>query len=62
VQTAACSQLGHMVRALCEEKRIPVINIVRKEEQVQELKDLKCEHILNSSDPEFLNQLGALAK
>lgn len=62
VQTAACSQLGRMIVRLCQEAKIPLINIVRKEEQVTILKEMGCEYILNSSDPDFFENFGELAK
>ena len=41
---------------------MPLINIVRREEQVKILKDMGAEHVLNSSDEGFWDQLGELAK
>jgi NADPH:quinone reductase len=41
---------------------MPLINIVRKEEQVKILKELGAEHVLNSSEPNFWENLGELAK
>ena len=62
IQTAAASQLGRMVVRLAQQDGIPLINIVRKEEQVKILKDLGAEHVLNSTDADFLEKLRDLAK
>lgn len=52
-----------MIIRLCQEEGIPLINIVRKEEQEKILREeLKCEHVLNSLEPDFLEKLGELAK
>ena len=51
-----------MVVVLAREQNLPLINIVRKEEQVKLLKDMGAEHVLNSTDKDFLDQLGDLAK
>jgi NADPH2:quinone reductase len=42
-----------MVIILAREENLPLINIVRKEEQVKLLKDMGAEHVLNSSDEGF---------
>ena len=39
IQTAAYSQMGRMMIRLCRENRIPIINIVRKEDQVTLLQE-----------------------
>jgi NADPH:quinone reductase len=62
IQTAAASQLGRMVVRLCLEENIPLINIVRKEEQVKILKDLGAEHVINSSLPGWDDSLRDLSK
>ncbi|CDW78288.1 zinc-binding dehydrogenase family protein [Stylonychia lemnae] len=62
IQTGAASQLGRMIIRLAQEEKIPLINIVRRPEQVQLLQDQGAENILNSSDPDFLDRLGELAK
>mmetsp|Transcript_30705 Transcript_30705/g.22785 ORF Transcript_30705/g.22785 Transcript_30705/m.22785 type:complete len:207 (+) Transcript_30705:25-645(+) len=54
IQTGAAGQVGRMMIQLMRENRIPLINIVRREEQVQFLKEeYKCEYVLNSSEPTF---------
>lgn len=62
VQTGAASQLGRMVVKVCAQKKIPLINIVRREEQVKLLKDMGAEHVLNSSVEGWEEQLATLSK
>lgn len=66
VQTAAASALGRMIVRLGKRFSIPVINVVRRAEQVELLRGLGAEYIVNSSEPEFdkrvcglCHQLGA---
>jgi NADPH:quinone reductase-like Zn-dependent oxidoreductase len=42
-----------MVNILAREENLPLINIVRKEEQVKILKDLGAEHVINSTNEGF---------
>ena len=53
VQTAAASALGRMVLRLCRRAELPVIHIVRRAEQVRQLKALGAEVVLDSSEPDF---------
>ncbi|MGE5323999.1 MAG: zinc-binding dehydrogenase [Actinomycetota bacterium] len=53
VQTAAASALGRMIIRLGRRFGLPVINIVRRSQQVQLLQEPGGENILNSSDPDF---------
>ena len=57
VHTAAASNLGQMLVKLCREERIPLVNIVRKPEQVTLLKGLGAEHVLDSTTPTFREEL-----
>lgn len=57
VQTAAASSLGRMVVRVCQRFKLPLINIVRREEQVVQLQALGAMNILNSSAPDFDTQL-----
>lgn len=57
VQTAACSALGKMLIRYCLSERINIVNIVRREEQVTQLKEMGAEYVLNSSDEGFLENL-----
>lgn len=62
IQTAACSQVGRMVQTLARRNRIPVINIVRSQKQVDELESQGEDWVLNSTDPEFSRELAEYSK
>eukprot|EP00163_Fabomonas_tropica_P006496 TRINITY_DN16061_c0_g1_i10.p1 TRINITY_DN16061_c0_g1~~TRINITY_DN16061_c0_g1_i10.p1 ORF type:complete len:209 (+),score=51.26 TRINITY_DN16061_c0_g1_i10:115-741(+) len=49
VHTAAASQLGRMFYRLCAKEKIPVVNIVRRQEQVDLLKEMGSQLVLDSS-------------
>jgi NADPH2:quinone reductase len=53
VHTAAGSNLGQMLVKLCAADGIPLVNIVRKAEQVELLRGLGAKHVVNSSDENF---------
>ena len=57
VHTAAASNLGQMLNRICAEDGVELINIVRKPEQAELLRDLGAKHVVNSSDADFLPQL-----
>jgi NADPH2:quinone reductase len=57
VQTAAASALGQMVNRLCRSEGIQIINIVRREAQIELLKEQGVEIVLNSSDTNFSQHL-----
>lgn len=59
---AACSALGYKIRDLAKISHIPVINIVRKPDQVLQLKQAGEQWILDSSHEHFTAQLNELAK
>ena len=54
---AAASNLGQMLVKICKEDGLPLVNIVRKQEQVDLLKGLGAEHVVNSSAGDFMDQL-----
>lgn len=60
IQTAALSAVGRMLIRECRRSNIPLINIVRKPQQIQEVFDEGGEYALNSEDPDFPQQLKAL--
>lgn len=62
VNNAAASSLGKMLIRMCQLKGIPLINIVRKQEQVAVLKALGATHVLNSSSSTFEYDLKQLAE
>ena len=57
VHTAAASNLGQMLIKICQSDGIPLVNIVRKEEQVKLLKNIGAEYVCNTSDPDFMENL-----
>ncbi len=60
VNNAAASSLGKMLIRLSLSQDIPLINIVRKEEQIAVLKELGAIHVLNSSAGAFEKELKEL--
>jgi len=59
VNTAAASNLGQMLVKICKDDGIPLVNIVRKAEQVEVLKSLGAEYVCNTSDESFMKDLVA---
>ena len=59
IHLAAASNLGQMLVKICKEDDLPLVNIVRKQEQVDLLKDLGAEYVVNSSADDFMEQLRA---
>ena len=57
VNTAAASNLGQMLVKICKDDEIPLVNIVRKPEQVKILKDLGAEYICDTSQSDFMKDL-----
>ncbi|GAB5347993.1 zinc-binding dehydrogenase [Alteriqipengyuania sp. 357] len=57
LHTAAASNLGQMLVRICQEDDMPLVNIVRRKEQVHLLQEMGAEHIVNSSDDDFMKQL-----
>lgn len=53
VHTAAASNLGQMLHRICLEDGIPLINVVRKPEQVELLKGMGAQYVLDSSEANF---------
>lgn len=62
VNNAAASSLGKMLIRLTESQGISLINIVRREEQVDTLKELGAIHVLNSTSESFASELKQLAE
>lgn len=60
VNTAAASQLGRMLLRLSQTRGIPLINVVRREEQAGLLRSLGAEHVLVSTDADFDQRLTTL--
>ena len=57
VHTAAASNLGQMLQRICVADGVPLVNIVRRPEQEQILRDLGARHVCNSNSPSFLDDL-----
>lgn len=57
VQTAAASALGAMIRRLAYRAGLTVIDVVRREEQVAQLRAQGALYVLNSTDPHFAARL-----
>lgn len=57
VHTAAASNLGQMLARYCREQGIPLVNVVRREEQVALLTQLGATHVCVSSAPDYEQQL-----
>lgn len=62
VHTVGASQLGRMILSIAQEMKFPLINMVRREEQVELLKSRGAEHIINSSHDHFARELQSLCK
>lgn len=59
VHTAAASNLGQMLVRLCQAEAVPLVNIVRSEEQAKLLKDMGATHVCNSASATFRDDLVA---
>ena len=57
VHTAAASNLGIMLNKICIEEDVPLVNIVRKQEQADLLKNLGAKYVCNSSSDSFKKDL-----
>ncbi len=59
VNTAAASNLGQMLVKICNDGDIPLVNIVRTQEQVDLLKNIGAKYVCNTSDENFKETLVA---
>jgi NADPH2:quinone reductase len=57
VHTAAASNLGQMLVKICLADGVQLVNIVRKKEQVEQLKALGAVYVCNTSEPTFKEDL-----
>ena len=62
IQTAAASVLGQMVVRLARSTGIPLINVVRRPDQVALLKELGAEYVLDSTQSDFDERLKELCE
>ncbi len=61
VNTAAASALGRMMVRLALKKNVPLINIVRREEQAELLFSIGAKYVLVSTEADFNQKLSVLA-
>ncbi|MFL6173688.1 MAG: zinc-binding dehydrogenase [Marmoricola sp.] len=59
VHTAAASNLGQMLNRICLADGVPLVNIVRRSEQAQLLREQGAVHVCDSSEPTFDDDLVA---
>lgn len=57
VHTAAASNLGQMLQKICLKDAIPLVNIVRSQQQEELLRGIGATHVLNSHDGDFRARL-----
>ena len=57
IHTAAASNLGQMLNRVCINDGIPLVNIVRSEEQVKTLHSIGAKYVVNSSADSFFEDL-----
>lgn len=57
IHAAAASNLGLMLNRICIKDGIALINVVRKQEQVDLLKSEGAEYVCNTESPDFLSEL-----
>ncbi len=57
VHTAAASNLGHMLVRICAADGIGLVNVVRRPEQAEALRELGAVHVVDSSQPDFAARL-----
>jgi NADPH:quinone reductase len=57
VHTAAASNLGQMLVRICAADGVGLVNIVRRAEQEQVLRDLGAVHVVDSSQPDYGDRL-----
>ena len=57
VHTAAASNLGQMLTKLCIQDNVPLVNVVRKQEQADLLKAIGATYVCDSSTPTFMQDL-----
>jgi NADPH2:quinone reductase len=57
VHTAAASNLGQMLNRICMKDQIPLVNIVRKQEQVDLLRAMGAAYVCDATSATFLQDL-----
>ncbi|MBI1185941.1 MAG: zinc-binding dehydrogenase [Alphaproteobacteria bacterium] len=59
VHTAAASNLGQMLVKICAKDGVPLVNVVRSPAQVELLKSIGAQHVIDSSTDSFMDDLTA---
>jgi len=59
IHTAAASNLGQMLNKICIADEVPLVNIVRKQEQADILSAIGAKYVVDSSSDTFLKDLAA---
>lgn len=59
IHTAAASNLGQMLNRICIKDGIPLVNVVRSEEQGETLRSIGARHVVNSNAGTFFEDLTA---
>ncbi|AHM02899.1 hypothetical protein roselon_00455 [Roseibacterium elongatum DSM 19469] len=62
ISTAAGGQLGRMIRRRARDKGLKIINVVRKQAQVEALRAEGARYVLNETAPDFDAELADLCK
>lgn len=57
VHAAAASNLGQMLVKICKADGVPLVNIVRSQDQVRLLRDIGATHVVDSTSEDFASQL-----
>ena len=57
VHTAAASNLGQMLNKICLKDGIGLVNIVRSAQQAEILRKIGAKHVLDSTSPDFMDDL-----
>ncbi len=57
VHTAAASNLGQMLVRLCRDENVPLVNVVRRPDQVALLRNLGAQYVVDTSAPTFFEEL-----
>ena len=57
VHTAAASNLGQMLNRICLKDGIGLVNVVRNEAQAKLLRGIGAKHVLDSTSPNFMEEL-----
>jgi NADPH:quinone reductase-like Zn-dependent oxidoreductase len=57
VHTAAASNLGQMLNRICLKDGVGLVNIVRNEAQAELLRAVGAKHVLDSTSPNFMEEL-----